>query len=49
MRNNLKGVGSKVKDRIREWLDELSPVLLPPVPCPVPVKDDRRNRKICMR
>ena len=39
-----KGFGSKVKDRIREWLDELLPVVPPPVPCPVPVRDDGRKR-----
>lgn len=42
MKRTMKETGTKIRDRIREWLDSLIPVALPPVP--VPVKDDRRNR-----
>ncbi|GFO62558.1 hypothetical protein M1B72_20845 [Geomonas paludis] len=40
----LKSIGSKVRDRVRQWLDELFPVIFPPVPCPVPVRGDRSRR-----
>jgi hypothetical protein len=44
MKTTIKSNGVKLGDRIREWLDELLPVVQP-VPCPIPVKDDRRGRR----
>jgi len=44
MKTTMKSKGVKLGDRIREWLDELLPVVQP-VPCPIPVKDDRCGRR----
>ncbi len=44
MKRSMKDTGTKIGDRIREWLDSLLPVVRPPVPIPVPVKGDRRGR-----
>jgi Zn-dependent protease with chaperone function len=43
MKGTSKGLGSRVRDRIRQWLDVVLPLLVPPpAPVPVPVRDKRR-------